>query len=1317
MTDVPADGERIANLAAPDQPAVSDLAAEPDAGPPEDDLEARWPEETPELDGAASDLPGAGLPGVAEPRAERSDVVRNADDDGPTAWAITVCSIVLAGEAAAATVLRRSLRAQHPDTRFILLTVDEPRRDGAGADGGADRDGEVLRPVDIGVSDAELNRLATACTGEELRAALRPRLLVHLLRLGYPVLYLDPWVYVVGSLLDRVVPAVHERPLVLAPRVLEPLPRDGLRPAAEELAVGGTFDTGLVAVAPGAERFLHSWAQQVRMAPDGTGFLDGAPALVDHRVLRDAGVGLSSWNAAQRELWRDEDGLLMIADGTPLRTVHFDGFDPQRPWLLSTRVSDRPRVLLSEHPELAGLCAAYLKELAKAGEPGARPQSPRFDVLPDGVALPVELRREFHDGWMAAERTGAPPPPPAFAVTDDDGVPQAQAFLGWAADPADAMQRRAGGNRWVAAVWRGDEALRGEFPDPFGVDAEGFRAWCAGPGLAAGRVHPETVPSVPEYAGVELLDQLGVSVLGDHPVADLLRSAVEQSGLPTATEPSYPVVLDCTGHALTMPERHLVQVCVNGVAVSPQAAELWVLSETTRSRMQRAGRPVRVVSLPVPDPGLLDLPARKAARARLGLDDGMVFAASIDHADERRDNALGLVGTFLAAFPDRADVRLVLLVAGAREHQESAERLRLATAADRRVTLLDSTRVTEHELIDAADCIVSLHRDAELVTGGDDIALRLLTAVARGVPVLTSDHGSTADLLGGDLAALVPCFEGRSEPDMRSAAELLRRFADAPDAVAGLGSAARDHLLAARDVHWAAQQVRGMVEVAYRSWRQSRAQQRAVDDDPLKPLVAARHALHRAPEVDTQGSRMLAPALQRAMLKALSHYDGHLREVMRSLIDGVERTAGELLRRQDEIASGVEPVELEALRAEIARIDRQRGQLAEHLVGTDDAVVRARSDLAGHQQRLRAVEEAATTESSTRHRQVDLVAERLDRLTAALDKTLDRIDSLESRVADALRERDGDLASRLHDVERTARTADALRRVVVREHERQVGVPDGPPSSLVLSDAGLIRLPAEDGVMLPWLSTHGVWEPEFSTLIDALLEPDGVFVDIGAHVGYQTVRVLSRLGPRGAVVAVEPCEKTAALLRRNVAVNVSPTAAARLTVVSAAAWDEPGRLTAEPAPGGGLRLNPQPAVDLFSDSAPADAEAGETVEPQYVDAVRLDRHLDGLAELRGLRLSVVRVDTPGCTQRALGGLVRLLRRDRPHVVCTFSPTATRRDGAEPAAVLREFQSWGYELALADSGDPVSAADVVHSAPAGGARLWLRPGVGTADQAE
>ncbi|WP_159299296.1 hypothetical protein, partial [Klebsiella pneumoniae] len=67
------------------------------------------------------------------------------------------------------------------------------------------------------------------------------------------------------------------------------------------------------------------------------------------------------------------------------------------------------------------------------------------------------------------------------------------------------------------------------------------------------------------------------------------------------------------------------------------------------------------------------------------------------------------------------------------------------------------------------------------------------------------------------------------------------------------------------------------------------------------------------------------------------------------------------------------------------------------------------------------------------------------------------------------------------------------------------------------------------------------------------------------------------------------------------------------------------------------------------------ADPASSTEPLTVEAVRLDRHLDGLTELQGLRISVVRVDTPGCTQRALGGLIRLLRRDRPHIVCTFSP--------------------------------------------------------------
>jgi FkbM family methyltransferase len=265
--------------------------------------------------------------------------------------------------------------------------------------------------------------------------------------------------------------------------------------------------------------------------------------------------------------------------------------------------------------------------------------------------------------------------------------------------------------------------------------------------------------------------------------------------------------------------------------------------------------------------------------------------------------------------------------------------------------------------------------------------------------------------------------------------------------------------------------------------------------------------------------------------------------------------------------------------------------------------------------------------------------------------------------------------------------------------------------------------------MLPLLSSNGVWEPELSRLIDSLVEPDGIFVDIGAHVGYHTIRVLSLLGASGAVVAVEPSDPVRRLLRHNVGVNLMPQLAERLVVVEGAAWDQAADLLAEPALTGGVAVRPNPGPPVPAAASPVQSHlpAGSTqfagapvLEPMgdgqpaelggLVRGVRLDKELESIPSLSGMRLSVVKVDAPGREHRALGGLVRLLRRDRPHVLCAFSPSATADLGDDPLTVLREFRTWGYDLVPVDQQRVLSPEEVLESS-AGGARsstLWLRP---------
>ncbi|MBV8933636.1 MAG: FkbM family methyltransferase, partial [Kutzneria sp.] len=738
----------------------------------------------------------------------------------------------------------------------------------------------------------------------------RPRLLERLVTDGRgPVLYLDPSVHVLATVDDQILSVISRTPLVLAPKALRPLPDDGLRPTQEELLSAGVYDAGFVAVATGAESFLSSWAAAVRHAPKtAASFLVGAPALVEHHVLRDPGIGLSIWNAAGRQLTKDDTDV-MHADGTVLRTVHFSGFDPQRPWLLSAEVAERPRALLSEHPLLAELCATYRGELVRQGGSRQR-QAYRFARLEDGTVLPDGLREEYHQAFVDAERTGTDTPPAAFG-------PQWKGFLRWGAEPVEGLPHS---TRWTAALWRDDPALQEQFPDPFAVDATAFREWCAGPGVMSGRVHRDVVPPRADL-GAALLDQLGVCVLGTGWMADLVAATARASGVPTSTEPGYPVVLGCGDLTEVPGERYVVAVRIGPCSGADLAGadELWVTSESSRAAHDRVTAiPVRTIALPMLDRPVREDKARASARSANGLANEVVFVTVVDYATERVSNPLGVVSAFLAAFPDRGDVVLLLVVSGFTDNPEAAERLRLATATDPRIRLIEQPTSVPF-LIDAADWLVSLHRGDG--AGADSIAWWLADTAVRGVPVITSAHGSAVEVFDEETAVLVPCRQGGSEPDIQVAARLLREVAGDPDIADRVARAARWHLLRAYALTRVAEQLREHVEHAYRTWRSRRSAQRPTRDaDPLGPLHSARHALLRQPDVGASSKVPMAPALRKAVLRVLSHYDSHLRDVLGTVLDGMERTAAELLNRQEEIRDSGGLGELTNLRAQLDKL-------------------------------------------------------------------------------------------------------------------------------------------------------------------------------------------------------------------------------------------------------------------------------------------------------------------------------------------------------------------------------------------------------------
>lgn len=76
-----------------------------------------------------------------------------------------------------------------------------------------------------------------------------------------------------------------------------------------------------------------------------------------------------------------------------------------------------------------------------------------------------------------------------------------------------------------------------------------------------------------------------------------------------------------------------------------------------------------------------------------------------------------------------------------------------------------------------------------------------------------------------------------------------------------------------------------------------------------------------------------------------------------------------------------------------------------------------------------------------------------------------------------------------------------------------------------------------DSAITPWIVMHGVWETFADDIVSSYVKPGMTIIDVGANVGYYTVKWGDMVGSQGRVLAVEANPATARLLRENVALN------------------------------------------------------------------------------------------------------------------------------------------------------------------------------------
>jgi FkbM family methyltransferase len=189
------------------------------------------------------------------------------------------------------------------------------------------------------------------------------------------------------------------------------------------------------------------------------------------------------------------------------------------------------------------------------------------------------------------------------------------------------------------------------------------------------------------------------------------------------------------------------------------------------------------------------------------------------------------------------------------------------------------------------------------------------------------------------------------------------------------------------------------------------------------------------------------------------------------------------------------------------------------------------------------------------------------------------------------------------------------------------------------------------------LFVFGAWEAPTWAAVEKHLPPGGTFVDVGAHIGYYSLKAARQVGSAGSVVAIEPNPATLANLRTNIGLSH----ASQIRVAAVACSDRRTQLQ--------LFLSPRGNTGMASLSQENASRFGAPAHTSVtVDAMPLDEILGSLALSR---VDVIKMDIEGAELTALKGARDTLRRFRPVLVLEMIDEQLRSMGASEAQ-LRAF---------------------------------------------
>ena len=204
-----------------------------------------------------------------------------------------------------------------------------------------------------------------------------------------------------------------------------------------------------------------------------------------------------------------------------------------------------------------------------------------------------------------------------------------------------------------------------------------------------------------------------------------------------------------------------------------------------------------------------------------------------------------------------------------------------------------------------------------------------------------------------------------------------------------------------------------------------------------------------------------------------------------------------------------------------------------------------------------------------------------------------------------------------------------------------------PFNALVPSRYGLMLFHRLDAYVGRSIDAYGEFSPDETEFLCRLVGPGSIVLDGGANIGALTVPLAQRVGPHGAVYAVEPQRQTFQALCANVALNSLPNVVTRHVALGRA----PGTIKI-------------PTLDLTHQQNVGGLNIQGHKQGESIPVVRID-------DLGLPGITLLKLDLEGMERDALAGAKRTIREHRP-ILYVENDREQHRD-----ALISDIQGMGY----------------------------------------